>query len=248
MSFQPIYGKYLASGQPPILDRYLALQSAMWPPIPDSPTGIFSCLLRRFSRAPQSTNLCFEARTRPAAAAAEDFCGGLLNRLTGSRWDHGGGVDRISPLQRIVSRQYLALGVARRATALTALTWCARLDSNATVSVCHPLRPCTGRSARSPTASPIAHPQKSAELRARHSSFNQRSDGSTSRWYRAAHCRTTGCSRANNRRAASSTMDSGGSCGQPGTSVRELCQRGGVHMSARRVRGEIILLIDHNKN
>jgi hypothetical protein len=182
---------------------------------PAIPTGIFSCLLRRFSRAPQSTNLCFEARTRPAAAAAADFCGGLLNRLTGSLWDHGGGVDRISPLQRIVSRQYLALGVARRATALTALTWCARLDSNATVSVCHPLRPCTGRSARSPTASPIAHPQKSAELRARHSSFNQRSDGSTSRWYRAAHCRTTGCSRANNRRAASSTMDSGGSCGQP---------------------------------
>jgi hypothetical protein len=52
----------------------------------NSPTGIFSCLLRRFSRAPQSTNLCFEARTRPAAAAAADFCGGLLNRLTGSRW------------------------------------------------------------------------------------------------------------------------------------------------------------------
>jgi hypothetical protein len=23
---------------------------------------------------------------RPAAAAAADFCGGLLNRLTGSRW------------------------------------------------------------------------------------------------------------------------------------------------------------------
>ena len=52
------------------------------------PTGIFFCLLRRFSRAPQSTNLCFEARTRPAAAAAAaDFCGGLLNRLAGSRWE-----------------------------------------------------------------------------------------------------------------------------------------------------------------
>jgi hypothetical protein len=50
------------------------------------PTGSFCCLLRRFSRAPQSTNLCFEARTRPAAAAAVKFCGGLLNRLAGSRW------------------------------------------------------------------------------------------------------------------------------------------------------------------
>jgi hypothetical protein len=28
----------------------------------------------------------FWSRTRPAAAAASDFCGGLLNRLTGSRW------------------------------------------------------------------------------------------------------------------------------------------------------------------
>eukprot|EP01047_Picozoa_sp_COSAG01_P050056 COSAG01_NODE_5020_length_4540_cov_25.225400_3_plen_212_part_00 len=41
----------------------------------------FCSLLRRFSRAPQSTNLCFEARTRAAAAAAADFCGGMLNQF-----------------------------------------------------------------------------------------------------------------------------------------------------------------------
>eukprot|EP01047_Picozoa_sp_COSAG01_P068168 COSAG01_NODE_9789_length_2343_cov_3.490642_2_plen_104_part_00 len=47
------------------------------------PTGIF---LLRFSRILQSTNLCFGVEPAPAAAAAADFCGGLLNRLAGSRW------------------------------------------------------------------------------------------------------------------------------------------------------------------
>eukprot|EP01047_Picozoa_sp_COSAG01_P047108 COSAG01_NODE_4471_length_4996_cov_2.220339_4_plen_176_part_00 len=55
-------------------------------PASDSPTGIFSCLLWRFSRILQTTNLWFGVEPAPAVAAAADFCGGLLNRLTGSRW------------------------------------------------------------------------------------------------------------------------------------------------------------------
>jgi hypothetical protein len=51
------------------------------------PTRIVCCLLRWFSRARKSTNLCFDRRTHPAAAAAVEFCGGLLNRLAGSRWE-----------------------------------------------------------------------------------------------------------------------------------------------------------------
>eukprot|EP01047_Picozoa_sp_COSAG01_P057276 COSAG01_NODE_6601_length_3585_cov_61.162651_3_plen_112_part_00 len=41
------------------------------------------------------------SRTRPAAAAASDFCSGLLNRLTGSRWGSQG-AHTVSDIRRMV--------------------------------------------------------------------------------------------------------------------------------------------------
>jgi hypothetical protein len=46
----------------------------------------FSWLLAPVSSGAPNWEFPVWSRTRPAAAAASDFCGGLLNRLTGSRW------------------------------------------------------------------------------------------------------------------------------------------------------------------
>eukprot|EP01047_Picozoa_sp_COSAG01_P097431 COSAG01_NODE_27765_length_677_cov_1.453287_1_plen_93_part_00 len=74
------------------------------------PTGIFCCLLRRFSRALQSTNLCF------GAAPAPGCCGGRRFLRRTAKPPH-----RI-PVGVLCARRVSMILTHRRAL----ITWCVR--------------------------------------------------------------------------------------------------------------------------